>query len=155
MTAPPRPRAWLPLAVFALCVVGPLALAQPPGFPRGPQMGGMGGNPNFGPPAGGMELEKGWTCGKCGHSWTTTGTATPERCPKCSTRFDTIQNADGTTTRTAAGRRSLYVGLAVVAVAVIAAIIKGVMSLAASSGGSRKKKKKKKVRRPRDDDDDY
>lgn len=166
MNAPLRRRAWLPLAVFALCVLGPLALAQPPRQfgPMGGQMGGApmpgvggapnaGGGPNFGPPNGGMEFEKGWTCGKCKNSWTTTGTATPEKCPKCGTRFDRIENADGTTTRTASGRRSLYIGLGVVGVAIIAAIIKGIMAMSASSGSS-KKKKKKKPRRPRDDDDD-
>lgn len=161
MNAPLRRRAWLPVAVFALCVLGPLALAQPPGMmPRGPQMGGnpnggmpgMGGLPNGGMPNAGVETKE-WSCEKCKNSWTTTGPGTPEKCPKCGVRFDRIVNADGSTTRTESGRRSLYVGIVIAVIAVIAAIIKGIISMSASSGS--KKKKKKKPRRPRDDDDDY
>ncbi len=196
MNASHRPRAWLPLVVFVVCVGGTLALAQPPGFPRSPtfptpptippaptfptpptfppaptfpENPGMAddGVPNAGTPprgnatipkpwsvpnAGMNEVEqKMWECEKCKHSWPAVGNTTPDKCPKCGTVFNEVKNADGTTTKTAAGRRNMYLGIGVVVIAIIAAIIKGVMSM---SGSPPPKKKKKKVRRPRDDDDD-
>ncbi|MBX3400643.1 MAG: hypothetical protein KF873_18050 [Gemmataceae bacterium] len=220
--------AWMPLAVFVLCVFGTLALAQPPGFPRQPPagfgpmgppgtqqppgvqppgygpgtrqppagfgpmapgspansgipggppagFGPMGGDntvpmgpPNAGMPRMGMPnagmpqmpevvMQSQGTCSKCNKTVTWTGATAPTSCPHCGTKFGYVENADGSRTTTTYGRSSsirLYIFLGIVAISVIAAIIKGIMA-AASGGGSRKKKlkKKKPMRRPRDDDD--
>ncbi|QEL13497.1 hypothetical protein [Limnoglobus roseus] len=138
--------------------------ADPPAVPNTPVFPNAGmaeqgrvatprlGSPAGGTPNAGMNGGAEWECDKCKHKWADSSGRTPERCPNCKTVFNEVVNADGTKTKTAAGRQSMYIGIAVLAIAVIAAIIKGIISMSSSPPP---RKKKKKVRRPRDDDDDY
>lgn len=144
--------------------------ANPGEFPRTPGAGMqpppgmMPGMANAGLPNAGMPnipntvIQNEGKCSKCNKTVTWTGNNPPNSCPHCSTKFGFVENADGSKTYTSYGRTSsvkwIIIGV-IVAISVVAAIVRGIM--AAAGGGSKKKvkKRKKPMRRPRDDDDDY
>lgn len=125
-----------------------------------PPIGGGMPQPGAGMPNGGMPnfpspvMQNQGTCSKCNKTITWTGNNAPNSCPHCRTRFDFVENADGTKTYTTSGKVGRYIGIGVAVIVVLFGIISAIVK-ASSGGGSKKKKlkKRKPMRRPRDDDD--
>ncbi len=93
-------------------------------------------------------------CSKCNNklTWTTTP---PNKCPTCGTRFDYVENVDGTKTTTTSGA-ARNAGRTFGAIAVVVLLMGwGVYKLIQYTSASKKPvKRKKRKPRPRDDDDE-